>query len=265
MDFRLNLYNDQKQIRTHYDPAPLRSARVFITGAGSWFGQWITSFLDYSNIQWERWIKPYDRFPSGAFDYVIHLAQSPIEPVLEFARRAHCSAFLFTSSGSVYNPDPDAKSDKLAQEKAVIKSGLNYRIARCYSFIGYGSPLRYAAASFIDQALKKEPLKIYGDGSSIRTYLYMADFVAWILTIMEKGERTIYDVGGTRPITILQLAQMVNKVTGNTGLLMERKDDDIRPIYVPNAELLSKSLKLGLDAWTSVEKAIERMVGYYGI
>jgi len=255
--------DDLMLISQHFDPTPLKNARVFITGAGSWFGTWITSYLDYANINYEKWLKPYDRFPTGAFDYVIHLAQYQTRHVLRFAGLAQCKTFLFTSSGSVNKPDPDAKSNKIEDEARVREYGLDYRIARCYSFIGPGCPTRYAAGLFIQQALNGNPLQVYHDGTSIRTYLYIADLVAWLLTIMVKGQSAIYDVAGYEPITILDLARRINKATGNKGLtLMDFKNEDIRPVYVPDSTNLKRARELGLNAWTGIDEAIKRTVAY---
>jgi nucleoside-diphosphate-sugar epimerase len=256
--------NDLIDIRSHFDPEPLRNSRIFITGAGSWFGTWITSFLDYANINYERWLKPYDRFPTGAFDYVIHLAHYDTSRLIRFSKDAQVKTFMFTSSGSVNNPDPDAKSNKLRDETTVIKSGLDYRIARIYSVIGPGSPLRYAPAKFIHQALKHEPLTVTNLGTSVRTYLYITDLVAWLLNIMVKGQSTIYDVAGYKPITTLDLARRVNKITGNPGLsIMDMWNNDIRKIYTPDTTNYHNSRKLGLDVWTGIDEAIKRTVEYY--
>jgi nucleoside-diphosphate-sugar epimerase len=256
--------NDLIDIRSHFDPEPLRNSRIFITGAGSWFGTWITSFLDYANINYERWLKPYDRFPTGAFDYVIHLAQSDIHEILGFSLRAQTKTFLFISSGSANNPDHAAKRNKLEDESWVTKSGLDYRIARIYSVIGPGSPLRYAPAKFIHQALKHEPLTVTNLGTSVRTYLYITDLVSWLLTIMVHGESKIFDVAGYSPITTLDLARRVNKITGNPGLsIMDMWNNDIRKIYTPDTTNYHNSRKLGLDVWTGIDEAIKRTVEYY--
>jgi len=256
--------DDLAFIASKFDAGEIKNARIFITGAGSWFGTWITSFLDYARIDHSNFMKPYDRFPSGAFDYVIHLAQCPIRPILRFSRRAQVKTFLFTSSGSVFNPDPDAKSNKLQEEGYLKDYGIDYRIARCYTMIGPGSPLRYAAGAFIDQALRKQPIKVRHDGTSIRTYLYMADFVAWILNILIKGQSAIYDVAGYAPITMLDLAQRVNKATGNKGIdVQSHYNDDIRPVYVPDSRYLKNSRELGLDAWTTIDEAIDKTVRWY--
>lgn len=232
--------------------------RNFITGAGSWLGSHV-----YNAIPCERWQKPYDKFPDGQFDYVIHFAQSPIEPILDFTTKNNAT-LLFISSGSVYNPDPDAKSNKLLQEEAVQKSGVEYRIARLYSFIGPGSPLRYAAAAFIHRAVRGMPIEICNNGKSVRTYLYTADMVQWLLTILSNGERKIYDVGGKTQITMLDLARVINRITGNNGIFInDAENNDMRPIYVPDRWRLMESLALGLDEWTNIEDAVKKTVGDY--
>ena len=83
----------------------------------------------------------------------------------------------------------------------------------------------------------------------------------WLLTILAKGERKIYDVGGRTQVTMLELARLVNRITGNKGIFIrDWEDNDIRPIYTPDRWRLMESLALGLDEWTNIEQAIERTV-----
>jgi nucleoside-diphosphate-sugar epimerase len=254
------MINDLEFIHDHFND---KLGRIFITGAGSWLGSWVAGFLYYSGVDFEQFKYPYDKFPDGEFDHVINFAQCPIEPIIEFSQRAKAK-FLFISSGSVFNPDPDAKSNKLQQERLVWSSDLDYRIARCYSFIGAGSPLRYAAARYIHDAMNGTPLEVLNNGTSIRSYLYTADMVAWLLTILIKGQQMIYDVAGTESITIWGLAKLVNKITGNSGIVIPLEvNKDIRPVYLPDPKHLDNSLELGLKQWTSIEESIIKTVKYY--
>lgn len=243
----------------------LRGRRFFITGAHSWMGTWITSALDYLNADFQMWMKPYKTFPTGAFDYVIHMAQYDTARVLKWAEMAQCKTFLFTSSGSVNMPDPDAKSNKLADEELVRNSGLDWRIARGYTFIGPGdNSRRYAAGCYIKQALRGEPIKVKGGGTSIRTYLYMADMAIWMLTILLHGKRGIYDVAGNEQITMIDLAERILEITGGNRIsLVDEPNKDIRPLYTPDPDNYRRSRKLGLDVWIDIDEAIERTIGYY--
>lgn len=257
--------DDLLHIQTHVKD-DLSRCRFFITGAGSWTGTWITQWLNFMGVEWARWEKPYIRFPSGKFDYVIHLAQHGTEKVIGFTRK-HKASLLFTSSGSAHNPDPHAASDKLADEGLIQKSGLDYRIARMYTLIGPGDNTgRYVADKFIRQAVRGEPLEVYTPGS-IRTFLYTADMVIWLLRILLHGEPRIYDVAGIEQASIYKFAEMVNRACGDKSELVvdKYKDDppDIRPRYIPGGDHLRHSFELGLDAWIGLKEAIERTVRWH--
>ncbi len=81
--------------------------------------------------------------------------------------------------------------------------------------------------NFVNQAVRKEPLTIYGDGSYTRSYCYIDDLIEYILRMADKenlaGE-TI-NIGNPEEFTILQTAQMVHKLV-NSGV-------EFKPEYKP--------------------------------
>jgi len=70
---------------------------------------------------------------------------------------------------------------------------------------------------FVKQALKNEPLTVYGDGNQTRTFTYVGDVVTALRKIMEQDKAVgqIFNIGGTREISILELAKLVVQVTGS--------------------------------------------------
>jgi nucleoside-diphosphate-sugar epimerase len=230
--------------------------KFFITGSHGWFGSWITKYLDglYDYDVWDR-----KTFPEGKYDYVIHLAMPcDIDPVIEFARK-NSATLLFTSSGITHFPDNSPYyREKIIGESKVINSGLDYRICQCFAFISENMPTHYAIGDFIDKAKRKEPLIVNGDGSYIRSYLYMADLVVWLMTILLCGNSDVYEVGGDRSISILELAELVNKISGNEGIVHRNRKESNRKVYVPSGAWYRNSLNLGLKTWTSLEEAITR-------
>lgn len=205
--------------------------------------------------------------------------------VLEFA--AHCGArrLLMTSSGSVYGapardmdrtpetytgaPQPEdlghaPEHGKRAAEflcaYARQKSGIGTAVARCFTIIGPGLPLdiHYAVGNFIRDALWGDAVVVKGDGSPVRSYLYVADLLAWLLVILTRAPSGgIYNVGSDEPISILDLATRVRDLLAPDKplrVLGQHGDNASRNIYVPDIGRARDGLQL--DVWTPLDQAI---------
>lgn len=70
-----------------------------------------------------------------------------------------------------------------------------------------------AIPNFVDQALKGEPLTVYGDGSQTRSFCYISDLIDGIYRLMNSNLNEPVNIGNPNEITILELAKKIIELT----------------------------------------------------
>lgn len=94
---------------------------------------------------------------------------------------------------------------------------LDTRIVRIFNT--YGPRMRLddgrVVPNFILQALKGEPLTVYGDGAQTRSFCYVDDLINGIYLLLLSEEHLPVNIGNPAEITILQFAEEVNRIIGN--------------------------------------------------
>lgn len=95
--------------------------------------------------------------------------------------------------------------------------GLDTRIVRIFNT--YGPRMRLddgrVVPNFIGQALRGEPLTVYGDGQQTRSFQYYSDLIDGIYRLLQSDYHEPVNIGNPVEHTILQFAEIVNKLTGN--------------------------------------------------
>jgi len=93
------------------------------------------------------------------------------------------------------------------------------RIVRIFNT--YGPRMRLndgrVVPNFIAQALRGEPLTVYGEGKQTRSFCYVSDLVEGIYRLLLSDETMPVNLGNPDEMTIVQFAEVVNEVTGNPG------------------------------------------------
>ncbi|HWG21752.1 MAG TPA: UDP-glucuronic acid decarboxylase family protein [Terracidiphilus sp.] len=97
--------------------------------------------------------------------------------------------------------------------------GVNTHLARIFNT--YGPRLDPAdgrvISNFLMQALRGEPLTVYGDGLQTRSFCYVSDLVEGILRLSRSGEHLPVNLGNPSEFTVLECAQQVIELTGSAS------------------------------------------------
>lgn len=110
------------------------------------------------------------------------------------------------------------------------RHGTEVRLARIFNT--YGPRMRpddgRIVSNFVTQALRGEPLTVYGDGSQTRSFCYVDDEVAGLLALLESGYAGPVNVGGDEEIAVAEVAEMVRQLTGSSSpvVFVDRPADD---------------------------------------
>ncbi|MFT4773242.1 MAG: nucleoside-diphosphate-sugar epimerase [Candidatus Azotimanducaceae bacterium] len=75
-------------------------------------------------------------------------------------------------------------------------------------------------SNFIVQALRGEPLTIYGDGNQTRSFCYVADEISGFLALLDSDQTGPINIGNPGEFTMLELAEIIVELTGSPGLLI---------------------------------------------
>ena len=108
-------------------------------------------------------------------------------------------------------------------------------------------------SNFMKQALRSEPLTVYGDGSQTRSFCYVSDEVDGILKLSRTNEHDPVNIGNPVEFTILECARLVLKVTGSSSTIVNQplpQDDpkQRRPDISKAKRLLGWEPKIDLEA-----------------
>src|SRR5438045_9281736 len=77
-------------------------------------------------------------------------------------------------------------------------------------------------SNFIVQALRGEPLTVYGDGSQTRSFCYVDDLIEGIYRLFERGTPEPTNIGNHKEFTVRQLADCVLTLTGSKRAVVQR-------------------------------------------
>jgi len=140
------------------------------------------------------------------------------------------------------------------------------RIVRIFNT--YGPRMRLddgrVVPNFIGQAIRGEPLTIYGDGTQTRSFQYCSDLIDGIYKLLNSEYSDPVNIGNPVEMSILEFAQVVNDITNNEGGIVYKKDERIKgdpqtrqPDITRAREVLNWEPKIQL------QEGLEKTIGYF--
>jgi len=193
--------------------------------------------------------------------------------------RAHQAKFLLASTSEIYgdpqehpqketywgHADPIGFRSVYDEAKRFAEAltmayhryhGLDTRIVRIFNT--YGPRMRLddgrVVPNFLQQALRGEPLTIYGDGSQTRSFCYVSDLIDGIYKLLLSNEHLPVNIGNPNETSILNFAKTINRLLDNPGGIVmkpeQRLNDDPQrrqPDITRAKEILKWEPKISLE------------------
>jgi UDP-glucuronate decarboxylase len=144
--------------------------------------------------------------------------------------------------------------------------GLAIRVARIFNTYGprMAADDGRVVSNFIVQALRGEPLTIYGDGSQTRSFCYVDDLVGGLIALMENtaGEVGPVNLGNPGEFTMLELAEKVLELTGSSSTIehLPLPQDDPKQRQ-PDISRAKKSL--GWEPTVPLNEGLAKTIEYF--
>jgi dTDP-glucose 4,6-dehydratase len=142
--------------------------------------------------------------------------------------------------------------------------GVDTKIVRIFNT--YGPRMRpndgRAIPAFIPQALRHEPITVFGDGSQTRSFCYVDDLIEGIYRLLMSDYHEPVNIGNPHEMTIRELAESIIRCTGSTSKIIEKPlPVDDPKVRQPDISLARRIL--GWEPKVSLEAGLERTIAWF--
>lgn len=142
--------------------------------------------------------------------------------------------------------------------------GVDTRIVRIFNT--YGERMRLndgrVVPAFVSQALRNEPLTVFGDGSQTRSFCYVSDLIEGIYRLLMSDEVDPVNIGNPAELTVLQFAETILRITGSEAPIEYRPlpedDPKVRKPDITRARTL-----LDWEPKVPLEEGLRRTIDYF--
>ena len=142
--------------------------------------------------------------------------------------------------------------------------GIDTKIVRIFNTYGPRMRLRdgRVVPAFIGQALRGEPLTIFGDGSQTRSFCYCSDLIDGIFKLSQSDFHEPVNIGNPREMTIKQFAEEIIRITGTTSQI------EYRPLPVDDPKVRQPDITraksvLNWEPRVDFDEGIRKTIDYF--
>ncbi|MDA9737923.1 SDR family oxidoreductase [Acidimicrobiaceae bacterium] len=198
--------------------------------------------------------------------------------------KKHSAEYLLASTSEVYgdplispqneeywgNVNPNGERSMYDEAKRFAEAavatysrsyGLKTKIVRIFNTYGPRMQLNdgRVVTNFIVQALRNENITIYGDGSQTRSFSYVEDTVAGIISLMNSTEYDVFNIGNPNEMTVGKLAEKIIELTDSTSEIkyLELPNDDPRQ---RKPDITKAKTKLNWEPKVDLEEGLTKTI-----
>ena len=141
---------------------------------------------------------------------------------------------------------------------------IDTRIVRIFNT--YGPRMRHhdgrVVSNFIVQALRGDPLTVYGEGNQSRSFTYVDDLIEGIVRLFHRGTSEPTNIGNDTEFTVQQLADHVLRLTGSSSTVV-REPLPVDDPKVRQPDLTRARATLGWGPTVPLEDGLKRTIAYF--
>ncbi len=203
--------------------------------------------------------------------------------------RAHRAKFLLASTSEIYGDplehpqkesycghvDPIGARSVYDEAKRFAEAltmayhrfhDIDTRIVRIFNTYGPRMHLDdgRVVPNFLQQALRGEPLTIYGDGSQTRSFCYVDDLIEGIVRLLYSSEHYPVNIGNPVETTISEFAVTINRLVGNPGGITYKPEERLEGDPQRRQPDISRALNvLGWEPKVTLDEGILRTIPFF--